>query len=49
MILDSADQRLSVNGLFTFATDVKRKTMTNGYGPLLRKAASKRYCNVNVL
>ena len=47
MILDTADRRLSVNGLFTFDTNVNRKTITNGYGPLLRKAASKIYCNVN--
>ena len=47
MILGAADQRHSVNGLFTFDTNVNRKTITNGHGPLLRKAASKRYCNVN--
>ena len=47
MILDTADQRLSVNGLFTFDTNVNRKTITSGYGPLLRKAASKRNFNVN--
>ena len=47
MILDTADQRLSVNGLFTFDTNVNRKTTTSGYGFPLRKAASNRYCNVN--
>ena len=41
MILGAADQRLSVNGLFTFDTNVNRKNITSGYGPLLRTPLAK--------